>query len=411
MRGQKTKVALAIWMWAVLLVLAPLVACTDEQGAEEGSAIPESCTEGDIIIGVAWPFSVTQPQIWEGLTMARDEINATGGVLGNNICLWKQDDESSARRGRLIAQQFADHKGQVAAVIGHYNSSVSIPASAIYEFSGILMLSPGSTNPKLTRQGFELVFRNIPTDEVIGEQLIQYARQQGYTRVLILAAKDTYGRGLANILEDKADDADPKIDIVDRLSYLPGSDETDLGPIVENWKRLQFDAIFVAGTMPEAGHFVRVARREGVSAPIIGGDGLATEELWQIGGATETEGIVVSSPFHPDTARLQGSPFVDAFQTRYDHFPDAWAAQGYDALHILAYAMNQARSTKADEVAQVLRALEAWPGVTGPHTFDACGDVVGKPIVLQQVQDQAFVYLTELASDPDRASRSHCTEE
>jgi branched-chain amino acid transport system substrate-binding protein len=399
-------------MSITLVALASLVACASEQSQTEQGAVPENCGENDVIIGVAWPFSVTQPQIWEGLTMARDEINATGGVLGSNICLWRQDDESSARKGKLIAQRFADHRDQVAAVIGHYNSSVSIPASAIYEFSGILMLSPGSTNPKLTQQGFRLVFRNIPTDEVIGEQLIQYARQQGYTRALILAAKDTYGRGLANILEDKADDADPEIEIVDRLSYLPGSDETDLGPIVENWKKLKkFDAIFIAGTMPEAGHFVRVARGEGISAPIIGGDGLATEELWQIGGVTETEGIVVSSPFHPDTARLEDSPFVNAFRTRYGHLPDAWAAQGYDALYILGHAVNQARSTKADEVAQVLRALKAWPGVTGPHTFDACGDVVGKPIVLQQVQDQAFVYLTELASDPDGASGSRCPEE
>jgi branched-chain amino acid transport system substrate-binding protein len=397
-------------MSITLVALAPLVACTREQSQAAKDAVPEDCGENDVIIGVAWPFSITQPQIWEGLTMARDEINATGGVLGSNICLWRQDDESSARKGRLIAQQFADHSEQVVAVIGHYNSSVSIPASAIYEFADILMLSPGSTNPKLTQQGFKLVFRNIPTDEVIGEQLVQYARQQGYTRALILAAKDTYGRGLANIVEDKADDADPKIEIVDRLSYLPGSDETDFEPIVENWNKLRFDAIFVLGTMPEAGHFVHIARREGIDVPIIGGDGLATEELWQIGGTVETEGIVVSSPFHPDTARLEQDPFVGAFAARYGHPPDAWSAQGYDALCLLTDAMNQARSVDAHQVAHVLRTLQAWSGVTGPHTFDACGDVVSKPIVLQQVRNQDFVYMQEMTPDP-AAAGSQCVEQ
>jgi branched-chain amino acid transport system substrate-binding protein len=411
MRKEQAGAEVAFCLCTALIVLAPLVGCMVEQGQPDGSAIPEDCAQDDVIIGVAWPFSVTQAQIWEGLTMARDEINAAGGILGHAVCLWREDDASSVRKGRLIAQQFADHSDRVVAVIGHYNSSVSIPASAIYEFSGLLMLSPGSTNPKLTQQGFELVFRNIPTDEVIGEQLVQYVRQQGYTHALILAAKDTYGRGLANIVEDKADDREPKIEIVDRLSYLPGSEQADFEPVVENWQALQFDVIFVIGTMPEAGHFVRVARREGIDTPIIGGDGLATEELWQVGGTTETQGIVVSSPFHPDAARLQDDPFMGAFQALYGHLPDAWAAQGYDALHVLAYALNQAGSTDAHEVAKVLRTLSAWPGVTGPHTFDACGDVVGKPIVLQQVRDRSFVYLQEMVAEPTVTSPSRCPQE
>lgn len=409
MREKKNRAALVARICSALAALALLAACVGGQRQAQRLTIPVDCAEDDVVIGVAWPFSVTQPQIWEGLIMARDEINNAGGILGKNVCLWKQDDQGSVRAGRLIAQQFADHNDRVVAVIGHYNSSVSIPASAIYEFAGILMLSPGSTNPKLTEQGFRLVFRNIPTDQVIGEQLIRYAREQGYLRVLILAAKDTYGRGLANILEDKADDAAPAIEIVDRLSYLPGSGEADMEPVVKNWMQLEFDAIFIAGTMPEAGYFVKVARRLGIDSPIIGGDGLATEELWQIGGATETQGIVVSSPFHPNTTRLQGEFFLSDFWVRYGHLPDAWAAQGYDALHLLASAMNQAHTTDASRVAEALRALEAWPGVSGPHTFNACGDVVGKPIVLQQVRDQAFVYLIELASDPIEGADSSCS--
>jgi branched-chain amino acid transport system substrate-binding protein len=213
---------------------------------------------------------------------------------------------------------------------------------------------------------------------------------------------------LANNLEDKADDCDPKTEIVDRRSYLPGSDETAFESIVHDWKRLAFDAIFVAGTMPEAGYFVRLARREGIDAPIVAGDGLATEELWQIGGVAQTEGIVVSLPFHPDTNRLEGNPFSDVFADRYSRLPDAWAAQGYDALHLVAEAMTQARSPQGRDVAQVLHSLEGWPGITGPHTFDACGDVIGKPIVLQQVRDGSFIYLQEMVSTLGPAFRTQC---
>ena len=107
------------------------------------------------------------------------------------------------------------------------------------------MLSPGSTNPKLTQSGFDLVFRNIPTDEAIGEQMVQYAHEKGYEQMLIMAAKDTYGRGLANVLEREA--ARQNIEIVDRLSYLPNSDLSVFQPIADNWNQLTFDAIFVAG--------------------------------------------------------------------------------------------------------------------------------------------------------------------
>jgi len=130
MKNHNVQTISAVRLWAVLLLLSLLVSCASDQGQEQWMAIPENCAEEDIIVGVAWPFSVTQPQIWEGLTMARDEINDAGGVLGARICLWRQDDQSSERKGRLIAQQFADHADQVAAVIGHYNSSVSIPLTS-----------------------------------------------------------------------------------------------------------------------------------------------------------------------------------------------------------------------------------------------------------------------------------------
>jgi branched-chain amino acid transport system substrate-binding protein len=365
----------------------------------------QACAPGDsdlidrqqeIVIAVAWPFSVTQPQLWEGVVLAQEEINQGGGVLGYQIRLLRYDDESSVRTGRVIAQQIVDNPEPVVAVIGHYNSSVSIPASAIYQFADILMLSPGSTNPQLTQQGFDLVFRNIPTDNAIGRQLAHYAQLQGYQRMVILSAKDTYGIGLANILETES--AVRGIDIVDRLSYLAGSDRAAFVPIVETWKQLDFDAIFIAGTMPEAGHFMRVARQAGIDAPVLAGDGLATEALWQVGGLEETEGTVVSSPFHPDSTRLQVHPFVSSFEAKYGYPPDAWAAQGYDALHLLAYAMQKAESFDAHDLRQALLAVKDWPGVTGRHTFDEKGDVVDKPVVLEQVHEGAFVYLTEMTS-------------
>src|SRR5690606_24523605 len=119
------------------------------------------------------------PRFNWGINMAVEEINAAGGVLGRPLLTIKQDDRSDVTQGRLIAQQFADNLDLVA-VIGHSDSFVSLPASATYQFAGLLMLSPGSTNPALTMQGFDLVFRNVPTDDDIGRQLATYALTAGY---------------------------------------------------------------------------------------------------------------------------------------------------------------------------------------------------------------------------------------
>lgn len=368
-----------------------ITSCSISSEDSEEQARRRARSQGDIVIGVAWPFSTTEHKLRPGIEMAQQEINGAGGVLGRQIELRWADDAGSAPQGRYEAQQFADQK-DVIAVIGHYNSRVSIPASAIYQFANILMLSPGSTSPRLTQQGFDLVFRNIPTDDEIGCQLARFAYNQGYHSMLILAAKDTYGRGLANVFETEAGRLN--IEIVDRLSYPKNSDETFFQSILERWKQLSFDAIFIAGTTPEPAYFIRLARKLGVQSPILGGDGLDSPQLWELGGEA-AEGTIVATAFHPDVPRPELEQFTSAFQQKYGELPDAWAAQGYDALKLLAYAMEQAGATDPDAVANTLRETRNWPGVTGPHTFDLNGDVVGKPIVLQQVKGQQFVYLTE----------------
>lgn len=344
--------------------------------------------DGDIIIGVAWPLGLEGIMLQEGIKMAVDEINAGGGVLNRRIeILWK-DDEASISQGRVVAQQFADNP-DVVAVIGHLHSYVSIPASRIYKFSGLLMLSPISTAPKLTRQGFERIFRNIPSDEDFGRQIVDFAARQGYRRVVIYYVNDAYGRGLATAIERRAEELE--IDVVDRLSY-DGIDDREFRVALATWEPLEFDAIFLAGSLPAAARFIKEARGAGVTVPIIGGDGLDSPELWEVAGDA-AEGTIVASVFHNDVPRPEVQNFNRDFRTKYGVLPDVFAAQGYDAMRLIAYAMEKAGTTAPGKVAEALHSVKDWPGVTGLHTFDAKGDVVGKPIIKMVVRDGRFEYL------------------
>lgn len=370
----------------VCFLLCLLLAACDQHTIpeERASRASEAPADAPIQIGVGWPLQ-SLPRFNWGINMAVEEINAAGGVLGRPLLTIKQDDRSDVTQGRLIAQQFADNLDLVA-VIGHSDSFVSLPASATYQFAGLLMLSPGSTNPALTMQGFDLVFRNVPTDDDIGRQLATYALTAGYRRMLILYQNDTYGRELGNVFERYA--ARFGIEIVDRRSYVEG--QGTFAPILKLWKKLPFDAIFVAGNAPEAAIFIREARAADITQPILGGNGLDSPELLSAGGAA-VEGVVVASFFHPDlpTAR----DFTARFQATYGVLPDAAAAQGYDAVHLLAYAIEQAGSVVPAEIAAALHTVSRWSGVTGTHTFNERGDVVNKPIVLKVVQNGDFQFL------------------
>ncbi len=374
-------------LYLAALVLLLLNACGSGRTLAEERAYRAAHSQGDILIGVA---ADPDGWMWKGIRMAVDEINGTGGILGRQVRIIQEYDESSATRAKLIAQQFASNP-DIVAVIGHWGSDMAIAASATYEFAGLLMICPAATSPKLTQRGFRLVFRTSPSNDQVGPQLARFAAEQGYERMMIVSAKDAYGRGLGNVFEMEA--GRMGITIVDRVSYADG--ETDLGQFLGHWNELDFDAIFVAGTIPEVAYFVQQARAMGITQPILGGEGLAADDLVKIAGEA-AEGTIVTTYFHPDDPRPEVQRFRAGFEARYGVTPEVWAAQGYDAVYLLAYAMETAGSTVPVEVAEALRGVRDWPGVTGPHSFRENGDVVDKPIVLSIVRNGAFEYYTTL---------------
>lgn len=167
----------------------------------------------------------------------------------------------------------------------------------------------------------------------------------------------------------------------------------------ERQDRDNFYAIFITGSTPPAAEFIRQARAAGINVPIYGGDGLDSGELTTIGGEA-AEGTVFASPFDPDNGRPEVQKFATAFKSKCGGPPDAWAAQAYDAVKLLAHAMNQAGSTVPGDVARVLHQTRGWPGVTGTHTFDENGAVIDKPIVLKVVRNGQFEFLGRTPSTP-----------
>ena len=321
----------------IAMLLAGVWAAT---GCGNNGAQPEERgrdASAPIVLGLTAPFAINQDLLREGATLAVEEINAAGGLLGGRrLELVMRDDRGDLPTGRAVANEFAANPRMVA-VIGHVNSSISIPTSVIYEHAGLLMLTPASTNPAFTQQGYRLVFRMIPSDLEIGRQLAQYAANSGHRRMIIYHQSDEYGRGLATTLETVSAELD--IEILDRQAWDNTDDPEPFRRDLALWAGLEADAFFLAGLLPGGAVFIREARAAGFDQPILTGNALDADEFLKIAGPA-ADGTVVGWVFHPDIPREEVRTFLDRFEARHKRPADSWAVQGYDAVQLLAHAIR-----------------------------------------------------------------------
>ncbi|WP_242987376.1 ABC transporter substrate-binding protein [Anaerobacterium chartisolvens] len=349
------------------------------------------CTQAekpeDIVIGVVWPFAANNNLFNEGIDLAAKEINLSGGIKGRELKLLKADDNSELERGMSIAQSFADNK-KIQAVIGHDNSFISIPASATYNNAGLVMLSPASTAPELTQNGYPHIFRSIPSDDEIARQLAIYAAKQGFRRMVIYYSENSYGTGLANSFEDHA--RAQEITIVDRFNYYTGLD--NLRRLHAKWQAYGFDGIFIADTLHEGGQFIFDAGQAGINVPFIAGNALDSPSLSKIGGKA-AEGTIVGSVFNPYMDRPEVKKFVSDFSKEYKQMPSTYAALGYDSVKMLSAAIESSDLNNRSTVAKGLMELGKWAGATGTHEFNANGDETGDLVALKKLQAGKFKYL------------------
>lgn len=335
----------------------------------------------DIVIGVAWPFTTDNSRFNEGIDLAVRDINRSGGINGRQLRLVKEDDGSELVKGMAIAQSFAENK-EIQAVIGHRNSFVSVPASAIYDNAGLVMLSPASTAPDLTKDEYKYIFRNIPSDDEIARQLAIYLAKQGHRRMVIFYSDDSYGTGLANSFEDHARSLG--ITIVDRFSYYNGVE--DLKRLNLRWRAYGMDGIFIANTLAGGSRFIFDAGQAGIEVPFIAGNALDSPLLAQQAGKA-SEGTIIGSAFNPDINRPEVKSFVAEFLKEYKESPSSYAALGYDAVKMLAAAIGKSDLQNRSTVAKELRTLGKWPGVTGIHEFGEKGNDVGDLVVLKKLHN------------------------
>ena len=344
----------------------------------------------DLKIGVSYSKGYDSGFLLEGIELALEDVSATL-PKGKRLSLEVRDDEGNINRGIINATQLAEDPS-VISVIGHTESYISIPASAIYEYNGIVMMNPYSTSMDLLDNGYEYIFRSIPSDESMAHDIVDYFLSQGLEKVNICYVSNSYGSSFANSFEKRAESNG--MDISDRVSYDVG-DLREFNRIVKKWENYEYDAILFVGTLPEGANFYKVLDERGIKVPVVSGEAMAEEELL-LKDEDIVEGKLFPAIFHMDDPSSSSKTFAAKFKKKYGKEPDMYAALGYDSVKLIAHAIRESKSYAPSDISKSLKKMKNFKGVTNTYNFKKNGDLIMKnddKIGMQKIENRSFKFL------------------
>jgi len=345
-----------------------------------------------IKVGVVWPFFLEKGNNYfkEGVLIAVDELNKKK-VLNREIEVVFRDDKWDVNRAQSIAKEFSNDP-HIVAVIAHDNVDVAVPASIIYEYSGIVVISPAVSNPSFTHFNFDYIFRNTPSDVVIGEKLAKVAKLMNFRKMVVLHSDNSYSQALAKIFTEKA--VQLGINITDIEKFTDEDQNfikilSNISPKVNN--NVDYDAIFVAGYEENVPTLIKQARELDIYAPFITGDALDSPALFSIG--KDAQGTIVATIFNLELLNEKAQDFIETFENIYHIVPDTWAAQGYDAMMLLAKAIENAGTLEPKKISTQLKYMQNVDSIFGSYSLNTKGDAVGRNVYVKVVEDGKFKYL------------------
>jgi len=331
----------------------------------------------DILVATAGPitgqYASFGEQMKRGAEMAVADINAKGGVLGQKLVLEIGDDACDPRQAVAVANQMAQKK--IKFMAGHFCSGSSIPASKVYHEEGILQITPASTNPKLTEQGYKNVFRTCGRDDVQGIYAANYVVDKKIgSKIAILHDKSAYGKGLADEFKKQLN----KRGVTEVMYEAYNQGDKDFSALITKMKGAGVDLVYIGGYHTEAGLITRQSREQGFNAQIMSGDALVDQQYWQITGPTG-EGTLMT--FAPDPRKSPAAQEVVAKFKAQGYDPEGYTLYTYAAFQVFAEAAERAKSLDLDKLIKVLRE-GTYNTVIGPLAFDEKGDIKNPEYVM-----------------------------
>ncbi|HBF51198.1 MAG TPA: branched chain amino acid ABC transporter substrate-binding protein [Massilia sp.] len=330
---------------------------------------------------VTGPVSYFGKDTENGARMAIEALNARGVVIGGKKVRFElvaEDDGGDPKQATSVAQKLVD--GRVNGVVGHETSGTTIPASKIYNQAGIPQISPSSTSPVYTKQGFNTAFRVVANDVQLGQALGHYAVQKmGARRLAVIDDRTAYGQGLVTEFSKGLRDQGATV-VAREFTHDKAS---DFNAILTKIRAAKPDLVFFGGMSAVAGPMLRQMKQLGMNVKMMGGDGICSDEIHKLAGGAMADGQVFCA--EAGGVDAAGKPALDKFRAdykkRFGIDVQINAPYAYDAVMTMAEAMVKAGSSAPAKYLPVLAKIET-KGVTGPIAFDARGDIRDGTITL-----------------------------
>ena len=332
-----------------------------------------SAAQAEIKVGIAGPLSGSSLAIGEqqevGAQKAFEHLNNKGGLLGQTIVVTSIDDACEARQAKAVARQLVSEG--VAFVVGHLCSACSLAASKIYEQAGIIMISPASTNPKVTDDGGPNVFRVIGRDDQQGTIAGDYlADNHSKANIAIIHDGEAYGQGLAEYTKRQLNKRGVKEVLFD--SYK--KDQKDYRSMVDKLVNKKTEVLYAGGYSGDIGIILRQAKREMPNLRLFSGDSLVNAQFLFVAGEV---GAGSYFTFGPDMRlKSEAQDVVAAIREEDAYEPEGFTLYSYGAVQVWAQAVKQAGSFETEAVINALK-TGSFNTVLGVIGFDQKGDVTG----------------------------------
>jgi branched-chain amino acid transport system substrate-binding protein len=359
-----------------------------------------SCKKGEdtILVGEFGSMTGSEATFGQsthnGVMLAVKEVNAAGGVKGKQVAVKVYDDQGRAQEaGTAVTRLITEDKAK--AILGEVASSLSIAGGRVAQQYKVPMITPSSTNPTVTQIG-DMIFRVCFLDDFQGYVEAKFTRDTlKASKVAILYDQgQAYSKGLKDFYKKHLTDMGGQV--VSEQAYTGG--DQDFSAQLTTIRGTGAELVFLPGYYTDAGNIALQARKLGITAPFLGGDGWDSAQLAAIGGKA-IDGSYYSNHYSPDEDRPEVKNFVQKYKAEYNAVPDGLAALGYDAAKLLFDAMGRADSLDGPALAKAIAATKDFHGVTGIFSIDEHRDAK-KTAVIVQMKDGSPHYLTTVPPPP-----------
>ncbi len=354
------------------------------------ASAPQSPTAaGSVKLGAFAPetgdYASAGIDIIRAVKIAATNVNKHGGAMGRKISIDAQDSPCNPQVAVQAAQKLVTDG--VAGVVGPYCSGDAIPASVIYHRANIPVITPASTNPKLTEQGYNNVFRTIGRDDEQGEFAAKIiATKLHATKIAIVHDNSTYAKGLAEQTRDALGKySGVKVIYFDAIT--PGS--KDFSATLTQLRNLSPQLTYFTGYFTEGGLFLKQFVQLGVPGRFMAGDANNDPQFVKLAGSDAEKALITTVPTPNLVKSARG--FVKQYKATYHTDPGAYSTYAYDATNLLVWAINKTHSTSGPTLIKQLHKVKNYHGITGNITLNAKGDRVQLVYIVETVRNGQFV--------------------